>query len=273
MIRKKHQKMFIVLLTPILLFLTLIVYLALSQDRMIFYPEKLPEEYDFPFSFPFDELVIEVEPGVRINAILARSKETRGLVFYNHGNAGNLDSWGCICTPFLRRGYDVLVYDYRGYGKSTGKIRNEKDLVQDALFVFGKVRASYRGKTLVFYGRSLGSGVAAAMADVYQPDALFLETPYSTFPKLVRGYYPFVPAFLVKYVLSTEKVIPGLRCPVFIIHGTADEVIPFQHSRDLAEQNPSIHFFQVEGGTHNDLEMAPEYQKMLDELNDLQPLN
>jgi len=265
--------MFILLLTPILLFIVLIAYLALNQDRMIFFPEKLADDFHFPFSFPFDELDIETHPGVHINAILARSKESRGLVFYNHGNAGNLESWGSVCVPFLRRGYDVLVYDYRGYGKSTGKIHNEKDIVQDALFVFKKVRTTYRGKLLVFYGRSLGSGVAAAMADVYQPDALFLETPYSSFTKLVRGYYPFVPVFLVKYVLSTEKVIPKLRCPVSIIHGTSDEVIPFQHSRDLADQNPSVHFFQVEGGTHNDLDMSPEYQNMLDQLNDLQPVD
>ena len=260
------NKMMSFIIIPLVFLLAVLVFLVLRQDKMIFFPEKLEQDHTFNLPFRFQEVNFEPEPGVSLNAILAQAPDTKGLVFYQHGNAGNLDSWSSVCSSFLDFGFDVLVYDYRGYGKSSGKIISEEQMVDDALYIMDHIASSYLDKPMIVYGRSLGSGLAARLARSRPVAALILETPYQSFVKLVQDYYFFVPAFLVKYSFPTEDILPFLKCPVYIIHGTEDEVIHFKHAQHLYESNPSVTFFKVEGGHHNNLEIFPEFGHMLEQV-------
>jgi len=250
----------------IIIILALLTYLGLNQDRMIFFPEKLHKAHQYQFPFRFTELNIETERGIILNAIHAKCNNPKGLVFYLHGNAGNLDSWADTARSFLAFGYDVFIYDYRGYGKSTGSISSQASLVGDAEFLFNQIKSHYEMDSIVIYGRSIGTGIAAILAQKMGLKALVLETPYKSFVKLVQHYYFFVPPVFIKYKLRTEENLKTVVCPIYIIHGTHDEIIPFNHSENLKHSQPRIKFFKVNGGHHNDLEIYPEYQLMLMEV-------
>jgi len=105
-----------------------------SQENLIFFPEILPPDYKYTFSQPFEEATVPVE-GATINAVLFRSANPKGVILYFHGNAGSLRTWGDVAGDFTSRGYDILIPDYRGFGKSTGSISNEKMLLADGLSV------------------------------------------------------------------------------------------------------------------------------------------
>ena len=96
------------------------------QEHLIFHTERLSEKYKFSFENKFEEKTYKTDDGNTISALLFKAENSKGIVYYHHGNAGNLESWGLKANDFLDKGYDLLIYDYRGYGKSTGKIKSEK---------------------------------------------------------------------------------------------------------------------------------------------------
>ncbi|MEK7826436.1 MAG: alpha/beta fold hydrolase, partial [Thermodesulfobacteriota bacterium] len=113
------------LLAPISTICVCSIFIGCSQESLIFYPEILPPDYPFAFSQPFEEVNVPVEAAT-LNALLFKAQNAKGVVLYLHGNAGSLRSWGDVAGDFTSRGYDILIPDYRGFGKSTGNIANEK---------------------------------------------------------------------------------------------------------------------------------------------------
>ncbi|MBU1746041.1 MAG: alpha/beta hydrolase, partial [Proteobacteria bacterium] len=120
------------LLAPIGTICVCSIFLGCTQESLIFFPETLPRDYPFSFSEPFEEVNVPVEAAT-LNALLFKAqnkgadfKSVPGVVLYFHGNAGSLRSWGGVAGDFTSRGYDILIPDYRGFGKSTGDIANEK---------------------------------------------------------------------------------------------------------------------------------------------------
>jgi pimeloyl-ACP methyl ester carboxylesterase len=157
----------------------------------------------------------------------------------------------------------VLV-DYRGFGKSTGK-RGEKEMFQDMQFVYNSLAAEYTEPNLIVYGRSLGSGFAAKLASNNHPRYLILDAPYYNFKKVVERFLPFLPLQLVlRYQLRTDKWIPNINCPVYIIHGTKDWLIPIKHSEALQKLNPrKVTLIRIHGGGHNNLPKFDEYHNFI----------
>ena len=153
------------------------------QDNIIFQCKPLSKDYLFTFQrdssqTKLEEYFIKTEDGDSLNALLFRTKlKSKGLVLYFHGNADNLQRWGKYSVDFTRLGYDILMMDYRGYGKSTGK-PSETDLYKDALTVFRWSQTNLKYNKLVIYGRSLGSAIASNLATAVNPDLLILETPF-----------------------------------------------------------------------------------------------
>ncbi|MDQ2862536.1 MAG: alpha/beta hydrolase, partial [Bacteroidota bacterium] len=105
------------------------------QKKLMLHPKQLPPNYKFQFSFPFKELFIDIEPGVRINGLHFFSKDSIGLILYLHGNTRSIKGWAKYAKDFYRYHYDVVLVDYRGFGKSTGK-RGEKAMFRDMQVVY-----------------------------------------------------------------------------------------------------------------------------------------
>jgi alpha-beta hydrolase superfamily lysophospholipase len=164
-----------------IVFLSLAVYFL--QDLFIFKPEKLRPDFQFKYDAPFRELNFDVEPGVRINGLHFYREKPKGLILYFHGNSRSIKGWAKYARDFYRYEYDVVLVDYRGFGKSTGK-RSETEMLNDMQFVYSSLAANYSESHLIVYGRSLGSGFAAKVASDNIPRYLILDAPYYNFTKV-----------------------------------------------------------------------------------------
>ncbi len=245
-----------------IVFLTLLVYLF--QDRFIFRPEKLKSDFKFKYDIPFKELNFDIEPGVRINGLHFYRDHPKGLILYFHGNTRSIKGWAKYARDFYRYNYDVILVDYRGFGKSTGK-RSEKEMLDDMHVVYSALKNQYGQEHLIIYGRSLGSGFAAKLASDNKPRYLILDAPFYNFTKVIERFLPFLPIrFVLRYQLRTDRWISKVRCPVYIIHGTKDRLIPIRHSESLQKLLPRrITLIRIHGGGHNNLPNFSEYHNFL----------
>jgi uncharacterized protein len=237
-----------------------------QQERLIFYPEVLAPDFTFTFPGRFEAIALPSD-GAVISALYFKADHPKGVVLYFHGNAGSLRSWGAVAATFVQRGYDVLMPDYRGYGKSSGHIASEQMLHDDAAVAYRYLLGRYPEEQIVIYGRSIGSGIATYLAKSHRPRMLILETPYFSLKEIVRQHYPFVPGALLKYPLRTDLWIGDVGCPVYLFHGTSDDLIPHGASQRLAALVRTEHqLITIVGGGHNDLSNFEQYGQELDRI-------
>jgi hypothetical protein len=241
-----------------------------TQESMIFYPAILPPDFKYSFPARFDELTLPVD-GAVINALHFKTENPKGVILYFHGNAGNLSGWGDVAIDFTRRGYDVLILDYRGYGKSTGKIKNEEMLHHDAAVAYNYLREHYPEDQIILYGRSLGTGIAVHLAQTARPRMIILESAFLSMRDIAAYHYPFIPGTLLdlglKYSMRTDMWIPNVTCPVYLFHGTADDIVPYSSSERLLKLiRTESRLIKIPGGGHNDLSDFTLYQEELERI-------
>ena len=253
------------MIIPVLLFVLVLGAAYMFQEKLIFVPEKIPHNFKYEFGGNWTERNFEVD-GATLNAVHFKVDNPEGVVIYYHGNAGSLLSWGYVGLDFTRLNQDVIVFDYRGYGKSSGRISSEKQLLKDAQHVYDKTVEEYGEGKIRVYGRSLGSGIAAYMAKENNPIALVLETPYTSLNRLGGEIYPKLITKLMKYKLATIKIVNDVDCPIYIFHGTDDQLIGYHHAQELLEKKPSVKLYTIEEGKHNNLPEFPEYHIALAEI-------
>jgi pimeloyl-ACP methyl ester carboxylesterase len=224
------------------------------QEKFIFKPEKLRADFQFKFDVPFKELFFDPAPGVSINGLHFCRENPKGLILYLHGNTRSIKGWAKYARDFYRYDYDVVLIDYRGFGKSTGK-RSEREMLKDVQFVYSALANKYTEHHIIVYGRSIGSGFAAKLASENKPRYLLLDAPFYSFTKVVKRFLPILPVRLVlRFHLRTDKWIRHVNCHTYILHGTRDWLIPISHSERLQKINPhKITLIRIEGGGHNNL--------------------
>ena len=234
------------------------------QDYFLFHPERLRSDFRFKYDVPFRELNFDIEPGVRINGLHFYREQSKGLILYFHGNTRSIKGWAKYARDFYRYDYDVILVDYRGFGKSTGQ-RAEGEMLNDMQFIYESLVRQYGQGHLVIYGRSLGSGFATKIASDNQPRFLILEAPYYNLGRVIERFLPFLPVrFVMRYHLRTDKWILKVKCPVYILHGTRDRLIPLRHSEELQKLHPrQITLIRIRGGRHNNLPSYPEYHNFI----------
>jgi uncharacterized protein len=247
----------------------LLALLWWGQETLIFMPTRLPAEHRFNVGSHVHEVFVDV-PGARLNALHLRLPQSRGVVFFLHGNAGSLQTWFVDLQIYRELGLDLFMLDYRGFGKSTGRITSEDQLMNDVAAAWQSIAPGYAGRPVVFLGRSLGTGLAARLAAQLpppeRPNLLLLVSPYESLLAMAAEHYPFVPGFLVRYPLRTDLALPQLdpeRTRIVLVHGTADEVIDDRHSRALAAVQPGAQWLRIDGGGHNDLQGLPAYRQSI----------
>lgn len=246
----------------IITFFLLVIIVLFFQDIFILHPVKLPKEYVYKFDEPFEEVNFSPETNTEINGLLFTAKNSKGLVLYNHGNADNLQRWGRHAADFTKLGYDVFFYDYRGFGKSSGKF-SEKEILNDAVFLFDVIVKEYPDKKVIIYGRSLGTGMATFIAKNRKADALILETPYYNMADIGKSWLPFVPfEKILKYKFQTNEWIKDVKMPAAIFHGTSDFVVPYKSGLKLSKTAP-CKLITIEGGGHKNLATFPKYHAEL----------
>lgn len=260
-------------LVIIAIYVVISVLLYYLQDYFLFKAEKLPPDFEFFYeNQEIEEYNIETRDGATLNGLHFKIKNPKGVVLYLKGNSKSIKGWGKFAVDFTRNGYDVVMLDYRGFGKSTGR-RTQKALKRDIQVVYNKLREQVSEKYIILYGRSLGSGLATKLASVNNPRMLILDAPYYSLTKVAARYAPFMPlSWLIKYPLPTYKWLKYVQCPIHIIHGTDDKLIPYKTSVKLSKIKPKqTKLYTVIGGGHKNLNNFESYHHMLTEILDSKP--
>jgi len=240
----------------------------LMQERLIFQDEELSEFYQYEFPGQFVEVTLDAEDTARLNGVHFQVEDAKGIIVYYHGNSGNLVRWGNVVQYFVKLNYDVVVMDYRGNGKSRGK-RSMKALLSDAQLFYDYAKKFYPEDKITLYGRSLGTGMATHVASNNSPKQLILETPYYNFRSIVQRFYPILPvSILMKYNFRTNEYIKGVRSPIYIFHGTSDDVVPYSSGKKLYDsvKNGQSTLITIEDGEHKNLIEFDEFRSRMEEV-------
>lgn len=227
------------------------VYLYYRQDSMIFFPEKVIWQTPKTIGLEYEEVNLTAKDSVVINGWFIPGEDEKGVVLFCHGNAGNLSDRLDSIKIFHDLGQSVLIFDYRGYGRSSGKI-SENGTYLDAEAAWDYlIRIKHKSsKDIVIFGRSLGGAVAAETALSKDPAGLILESTFMSVPAVARKYYTWLPVGLIaKYRYATVDKIGLIVCPKLIVHSKDDEIIPFEHARKIYEKAvPPKEFLEIKGG-------------------------
>ena len=245
------------------------IVLYYLQENFLFHPVSLPRSYHYQFEGAFAEKEIAFNEKDTLNMVQFFPKDSirKGLVLYFHGNRENIGRYAKFTEVFLRHGYEVWMEDYPGYGKSTGE-RSEKKLYEQAMVVYRLAATQYRGDSIILYGKSFGTGIAAYLASQTKSRQLVLETPYYSIPALFGCYAPIYPTQRMSvYKLPSNEYLRQVPYPVTIFHGTGDWVIPYRCAEKLKQVIKSTDaFVTIKNGTHHNLFDFDVYQHTMDSL-------
>lgn len=229
----------------LLAYLVVVLLVYLLQRRIQYFPD--PEAPSLPAGA--EDVRLEAADGTALRAWHWPGATT---VLVLHGNAGHRGHRLHIAQGLVARGLGVLLLDYRGYGGSGGS-PSEAGLVLDAEAAVRWLRA--RGARVVYYGESLGCGVAALLAAKEPPLAIVFQSGADSLVPVGREAYPWLPiGLLMKDRFEAAAAMRGVRCPVLSIHGAKDTLVPPERGRALFDASPGPkEWWLVEGAGHNDV--------------------
>lgn len=230
------------------LYLLLCLLLYVFQDSLIFHPRALAAEHSYG---NYEESWIELEDGDRLHALRLRDEPAEGVILYLHGNVGN-NGRSLYQTKSIRGlGYDLFLVDYRGFGKSEGVIDDENDMTSDLQAVYDALKQEYAESNIFIAGYSLGSGPASYLAANNSPGGVLLVSPYTSLVDMKNRFFWMFPDFLLKYSLDNAANLAASNCPVIIVHGTDDELIPLDMGKGLSRIDPTrISLLELDGVGH-----------------------
>lgn len=248
--------------------LAILIYTTLYfiQESLIFNPSTLSKDFKFNFKQDFEEVYLKAQDGTSLHSVLFKSKAKKGVILFLHGNGKTIEHWGLGADFYIEQGYDIFYLDYRGYGKSEGKITSEKQFVADAQLAYDYLKDKYDEKDIILSGTSMGTGLATQLASKNKAKLLLLNAPYSSLEAIILESSFLVPSFIIKYKLKTDEAIKKVNCPIVIFHGNNDETIPHQHSLRLQKANPKLTLHILDGFGHNNIPESKKFEKEMKKL-------
>jgi fermentation-respiration switch protein FrsA (DUF1100 family) len=242
-------------LVPVLLYLMVVVYMLAMENSLIYFPSVYPEGFWNPPGLAFEDAWFEAPDGTKLHGWHVPHPNPRAVILFAHGNAGNLSHRYELLQSLADLGVSVMIFDYRGYGRSAGS-PNEAGILADARAArrWLAKRAGVNESDIVLMGESLGGGVMVDLAAKDGARALILENTFTSLPDVAAYHYPWLPVRLVmRTQFNSAAQIAGYRGPLLQIHGDADTIIPFEIGRRLFEAalEPK-QFVVIPGGDHND---------------------
>lgn len=263
--KKRHIKWLKIVVT---IYLVIGLALYLLQDYILFQPIQLTTKSAYSFSSAHKEVNIPIDKNSNLSVVqFTTHKKSKGVVLYFHGNKKNISWYAKYSSFFTKNNYEVWMIDYPGYGKSKGMF-TEENLYKWSLQLYKLARAKYSVDSIIIYGKSMGTGLAAQLASVRDCKQLLLETPYYSFPQIVKDYTPMYPVnLIIKYKIPTYQYLQKVTAPIVIFQGTSDWIIRNSNASRLKPfLKPSDQFISVKNGSHNNLFKFPIVLQTLDSL-------
>lgn len=237
------------------------------QEKLIFKAKRLPHNHVYSWKHPHEELFLPIKQGGALNALYFKKGKSKGVVLFFHGQGSNLNTCGHRADHFLEKDYDFFVIDYRGFGKSSNGFR-EDWFLEDGQTAYNYLKTIYKESEITVYGQSLGTSIATYVASKNHPKRLVLEAPFYSMLAAAAYTKPYLPTwlirFILKYPLETNVWIKHVPCPIYIFHGTHDEIIPYVHSQKLYNEIKDlkqIEFITLPDCGHNAMHHHPVYKQ------------
>ena len=260
---------------PILALVVLVAYAGLTallylfHGRLVYAPTAAQLDTPASLGLPYREVSLTTADGLRLSAWLVSTPVPRlGAVLFCHCNYCNISHLLDPIRVFCGLGFEVLVFDYRGYCQSEVKPSEEGTYLDaEAAWNFLVREEGVDPARLVICGRSLGGPIAARLARQHLPAALLLESTFTSLPEVGRRRYPFFPVRrLARYTYDTLGQLPDIRCPVLVVHSREDGLIPLAQGRELyTAANPPKEFLEISGGHGNGFAVSePQYRAGLE---------
>ena len=227
------------------------------EEKFIYFPQKYPQgAYDQARSIPnLRDCWIRTEDSVTIHAWFTPAESAKATLVLSHGNAGNISHRYLLLRSLQRRGFNVLMYDYRGYGRSEGT-PTEDGIYKDGLAAYDYAMSlpEVNPGRVILWGTSLGGAVAIDVATHRQAAGLILESTFSSAKDVARVVYPFLPVqFFMHTKLNSIEKIKTLAVPILVIHGAHDSIIPIGLGKKLFDAaNDPKDFYEIPNADHND---------------------
>jgi pimeloyl-ACP methyl ester carboxylesterase len=230
------------------------------MGSLLYFPERELWETPAAAGLSFDDLDIQTDDGQRLHGWSVRAEaRSWGQILLFHGNGGNISDRVAHARLLARAGFDVVLFDYRGYGRSTGKPSEEGTYVDARAALRTLLRTGVDPAGLIYLGESLGGAIALALALESPPRGLILQSAFTSVRDVARRHYPFIPTVAIPDAYPSLRRIPNLRVPLLVIHGDRDPIVPASHGRALFEAAPEPKRLEVFPGLgHNDLLLAGE---------------
>lgn len=243
-----------IILALLVLWLALLILVYVFQSRLIYFPEREITLMPADLGLPFEDIYLETRDGARIHGWFVPHPAPRATLLFLHGNAGNISARLDSVQRFYRMGLSVFIIDYHGYGHSSGS-PGEQATYEDARAAWHYLIDDRRlpPERLLLFGRSLGGAVALWLASEYRPGALILESTFTSVADLGAELYPYLPVrWLARIRYPSLERMPGVKCPVLVVHSRDDEIIPYAHGRKLYQAATAPKQFLQLSGPHND---------------------
>jgi hypothetical protein len=248
------RMLYSVLMITLGVWLLMSVFVYFMQPSLVYFPLR---ELDFTpaaLDLDYEEVELATADGERLHGWWVERRAARGALLFLHGNGGNISHRLESIRLFHDLGLSVLIIDYRGYGRSTGR-PGEIGTYRDAEAAWDHLTRA-RGvdpRRIILYGESLGGAVATWLAARVRCGALILTAGMTSVADMGRHYYPFLPVrWLVRIRYPAIDLIGGVHCPVLVMHSPTDEIVPFEMGRRLFEAAPPPKSFLELSGGHND---------------------
>ncbi len=234
---------------------------------MIFFPYAQLEQTPEDWGLDYQDVNLTTSDNIQLHGWYIPRKDSNKVLLFFHGNAGNISHRGASIAIFHRLGLNVLIIDYRGYGKSQGD-PDEAGLYRDADAAWHYLTGE-RGvdkNNIIIFGRSLGGSVATRLAADVQPAALILESTFSSARDMAKTLFPIIyRLFIFRYRFNSMDRIKKIDCPLLLLHSPEDEIIPFHIGEKLFNAAVEPKQLVKMKGDHNNgfLLSQPAYQQSI----------
>jgi hypothetical protein len=224
-------------------------------ESTIFYPDTFVMHDPSDYGLDFEDIRFETADGVRIHGWMIPADSPVGLMLFCHGNAGNISHRLDNISRLHRINVSVFIFDYRGYGRSGGRI-SEAGLYTDTEAAY-RVAHNYANRhklKLIIFGRSLGGVAAVHVASANTCSGVILESTFTNLAAMARTHFPLpLVDGLLKNRFNSLGKIPDVTAPLLFFHGDNDEIVPYRYGLELYEAAPEPkEFVTLEGAGHND---------------------
>ncbi|UCD93347.1 MAG: alpha/beta hydrolase [Candidatus Zixiibacteriota bacterium] len=251
-----------IVLVALGVYVALSVLMVIFQSHFVYFPTPDIEATPAAAGLAYEDISFETSDGVRLSGWFVSAERPRGVILFCHGNGGNISHRIESIEIFQRLGMSVLIFDYRGYGRSDGK-PSEGGTYRDAEAAWRYVTEVRNSSpsTIVIFGRSLGGAVAARLARKHKPGALIIESAFTSIEDLGAEMYPYLPIRLLsRFHYSTIEYLACVRCPILVVHSHDDEFVPHRHGQRLFKAaNEPKQFLEINGGHNDGFSVSREY--------------